>query len=349
MSQGPHSEASTPALEDFLQGAPLRRLFAHEALQRLHFLLAPERPAPEELSDDGLPLRIMVLWRLARTAAQATGLCAEDETLDQATELSPSPWFHPFKPFTGPTQQAALRAERASRLQRLHAQGDGLPLLPPRDDPEALERWCQAASIIAKDIGAERTEAARLPLEDLLQPARAARSDVTPEQVMSFEEMMLEECLDLLLDAGDRAAAKHYRDQYGFSNRECQGLIRLAKAQAMKRTAGAIEEKRSLQEARLENYLARAREAMNMGDEMKALVQLARVQGLTRSDPEDQAQEFLDVVRRVARTQDQQTIDAGSVRLLDAGRTEAVEAVVLPVHDDAEDTEALEEWDRENA
>lgn len=348
MTQPHQPEAETPELERFLKGSRPRRLLGRELEERLHELLAPERPA--ELPEETLPHRIMVMWRIARVTAQVKGCCADEETLDEATEGATNRWTKPFKPVMTAAARHALRRERASRLTRIHSEGDGLPLLPPRDDSAALARWCEAASIIVHELGLLDTAIGKAGAEGLLDPRGASMCDVTEAQVLAFEELMIEEATNLLLDVGERATVNHYRDLYGFTRKETAGLLRLVKAQAMTRTMAAVEEKRALHEARLENFLSRARETMNMDDEMKALKELAKIQGLTRTAPEDQAAEFLEVIRRVSAKQDAaQELPTRTVKVLELHRGEEAKPLEIEATPyDPDDEEALAEFDREN-
>jgi hypothetical protein len=347
----PHQpESDAPQLEAFLRGARLRRLQGAERRQAFQALF---READDERADpfdlETKPQRIMVMWRIARTTAIVKGLCAEDETLDAATEVDPDPWTNPYLPLGTPSASAPLRRARQARLIRLHAESAGLPLLPPREDPEALERWCTASAIVAADLGVERSREGLLGLQGLLDPHQCARCDVSSAEVLAFEEMLLIESLDMLLDKGERAAIRHFREQYGFANKEANSLIRVVKTQALERSAASIEEKRALMEMRMEDYMGRCKETMDMDGEMKAAKELAKIQGLTRTEPENLHIEFADVVKRVALKQDQELLDPETLRLLDGQRAEEVEAVVLePEPDDPDDAEALAEYDREN-
>jgi len=332
----------------------MRRLQGAERRQALHQVWTEgDRPRADAFDLETKPQRIMVMWRITRTTAIVKGLCAEDETLDQATEADPDPWTEHFQALGLPSASAPLRRARQARLIRLHAEADGLPLLPPRADSAALERWCSAASIVASDLGVERSREGLLGLQGLLDPHQCARCDVSSAEVLAFEEMLLIESLDMLLDKGERAAIKHFREHYGFANKEATALIRVVKTQALERSAASIEEKRALMEMRMEDYMGRCKETMDMDGEMKAAKELAKIQGLTRTEPENQAAEFFDVVKRVAARQDQELLDPESLKLLDGQRVEEVEAVVLepikPVEPDPDDAEALAEYDRENS
>jgi len=339
-------QVASPGLDQFLGGALERPATRTEIRCSLY---AAFNPAPERPDEESAPHRIMVMWRLVRVTAQAKGLCADEETLDGSTDVQPNPWTNPFRPVMAPSAQLALRKERAAKLLLLHAEGEGLPLLPPRDEPDSLERWCNAAALIASELGVERHPKGLLGLIPLVRPVLASQCDVTAGQVIAFEDLIMEEALDLLLDVGERATVKHYRDEYGLARKEALGLIRLAKAQARARTAGSVEEKRALQEARLENYLARCKDTMDMDGEMKALKELDKVQGLTRTDPENQAMEFLEIVRRESRVQDQELLDARAVELIESHGAEEVDAIVIDrPATDPDDRESLAEYDREN-
>jgi len=348
----PHQpESDSPQLQAFLAGAKLRRLQGAErraAIQGL-FRDAADQERADPFDPETLPSRIMVMWRLTRTTAIVKGLCAEDETMDAATELDPDPWTSSFLPVGVCPSGAPLRRARQSRLLRIHAEAGGLPLLPPREQPLALERWCSAATIVAADLGVERSREGLLGLQGLLDPHQCARCDVSSAQVLAFEEMILQESLDMLLDKGERAAIKHFREQYGFSNKEANGLLRVVKTQALERSAASIEEKRALMEMRMEDYMGRCKETMDMDGEMKAAKELAKIQGLTRTEPENQAAEFFDVVKRVAARQDQELLDPQTLKLLDGQRAEEVEAIIIePTEADPDDAEALAEFDQEN-
>ena len=89
---------------------------------------------------------------------------------------------------------------------------------------------------------------------------------------------------------------------------------------------------------------------------MKAMKELGKVQGLTRSEPENAGKEFFAVIDRVSQRQDAEMMDE-ETRLLMAGKsashlTEEVEPVTIelkPVpNEDPDDAQALAEYDREN-
>lgn len=349
----PHQpQITSPELGRFLESHRLRKLRGQELQQRIHDIFGEDvqrRPLPEEL----LPHRILVMWRIARATAMMKGLCEDEELLEEATDVSPDPWILPFLPTsTGGRGEAMVRRGTASKLLVLHAEGDGLPLLPPRHDRAALERWCQAAGLVAKDLGIDRHQTGLVGLEGVLLPEEAEKCDVTSEQVIALEDLMVTEAFSMLLDHGERATLEHYREEYGLSRKEAVGMLRLVKARARHMTMGSMEEKRAMQEARLENFISRAKEGMNMDDEMKALKELAKVQGLTRSEPESAAMEIADVIRRVSARQDAELEarieGARTVDVEVSVPTAAPPARLIREQEDPLDIEALQEYDREN-
>lgn len=351
MSQPHQPEPESPELDAFMRRDVWHKVRSgRETREWIAAVFADALPAPPELIDEHLPHRIMVMWRIVRATAVIKGLTAEDETLDSSTEQSPSPWTSPFLPIMLPSCTLALRRERATRLLRYHAEGEGLPLLPPRQDADgALTRWCLAAAMIAADLGIEKRPKGLLGLQGLLDPALAVVCDVTSGNVIHFEELIYTTAITLMQDMGERATIKHFREEFGFTRKECLAIVRLAKSTALEHSSASIEEKRAFAEMRLESIIARAKEDMDKTTEMAGIKELAKIQGLTRTEPENQAMEFVSVVRRVAQRQDAEIMSAADIKLLDTARSENVEPVTLEAEPvDHDDEPAIAEYDREN-
>lgn len=352
MSQSQQPEPESPQLDAFLRAEVWHRIRPGRDMRDWirEVFTAGQSPETHQLLDEHQPHRTMVMWRIVRATAIIKGLTSEDETLDASTEQTPSPWTHPFLPILTPSTGAALRRERAAKLLQYHAKDQGLPLLPPRTDDRAqLERWCHAAALIASDLGIEKTDNGRLGLQGLLDPALAAHCDVSSGNVIAFEELIFTTAISMMLDHGERATIKHFRTEFGLTRKECLGIVRLAKSTALEHSAASIEEKRSLAEMRLESIIARAKDDLDKGTEMSALKELGKIQGLTRTEPENQALEFAAIVQRVSKRQDAEAMSPGDIKLLDAARVEHVEPITIEAevvdHDDAE---AVAEYDREN-
>lgn len=332
MGQPHQVEVVTQALDAFLEPQLPRRLTGEEALARLRYLLSTDDRLPVPAEED-TPHRILVLWRLARATARLTGICAEDEPLDAATEIVPSPWHQAVAPKLSPAQQTVLRRSSAASMIALFA--DGLPLLPP-SEPERAKRWCEAMSMLARDLGIERTEEGCLGLRGLLHPKTCGRAGVSESNVLAIEELLVDEAQRLIVECGERPAIEHFRNRYGFARKEAIGLIRLARADALATGGSSVEEDRALMIAQLKDLIARAKEEMNTERELKALKQLAAIQGLTRTEPEDQARDFMRVIAAVAQRQD---------RVIDMPKQQKLAADIPPAEYTVIEADTSEEYD----
>lgn len=332
LAQHHQYEVTTKALEAFLQARPPRRLVGEEALAHLREALSdPDAPAKALVYED-TPARILALWRLARQTARMAGICGEDEPLDNATEMEPSPWYNPLKPRLAPSEQAVMR--RASATELLHYIGEGIPLLPPRDEAAAAQ-WCAAMSIMAGELNITGTDVGERGLRGLLNPKTAHLCSVTHREILALEELLIDEAQRLMVECGERPAIDHFRHHYGFARKEAVALMRLARADMLATGGSSVEEDRAIMVAQLKDVVARCKEEMNSERELKALKMLAAVQGLTRSEPDDQARDFINVIASVARKQD---------AALAAGPRPAMLAQFSVVERDPDD----EQFDREN-
>src|SRR5690349_115869 len=228
MAQQHQVEVVTQALDRFLEPRPPRKLEGEEGLARLRAIFAKDcPPAP---SDENLPHRILVFWRLARAVCMVAGICAEDEPLDGATEIHPNPWTVGLRLRLAPSQVVLLRRSSTADLIGIFADRNeekvGLPLLPP-DDYDTAKRWVAAMSLLARDLGIERTIEGQQGLQGVLHPKTCAWSNVTPEQILAVEELLIDEAQKLIVESGERAAVEHFRSRYGFARKEAIGLMRL--------------------------------------------------------------------------------------------------------------------------
>lgn len=325
MSQPHQVRVEAPALERYLEGGydaerPIR-ILPRDLPARLKVAFRD----PDEEFAELLPERILVAWRIIRPLAFALGLCAEDESLDAATDREPSPWTTPRVPDLSVRDQLAVRRSTIARV--LQFGSTGLPLLPPPAGDPLLAKWCCAAAFMARDVGVERSARGRAGLEPFLDPAIAPFCGVTPEHLLGLERVIVDETTRIVVESGDAAAVRYYRERYCFSRGEAMALVRLARSEALRAAPQSIEEARAITVARLEDFLGRAKETMNMADELRALKELARVQGLTRSEPEDRAGDFLRVIAEVASRQDAQRLE--SSRVLDALPAASIEDAVF--------------------
>lgn len=342
----------TPDLDRFLLDVPgdMPQRFSPRAAMAL--LRAAERAKDAEalLEDTGLAAHLVVaLWRWSRAAAHAVGRLSEDETLDMALGDSlPDSWTDRLVPRPTPSQRALIRQGATSAIYQA-VSGDGIPLLPPQDGRAA--EWCRAFEAVAEDLGLRR--AARGPdvMRLLGDPLLAPRVPISPQSVNRLEEILVDQAQRVLFRHGERGVMDHFRDQYGLARRECLGLVRLARADAMTYGRSSVEDDRALMVAQLKDFADRARESMNMGDEIRALRELARVQGLTRTEPEDKMSEFLGVVRRVSGRQDALQLVSAAADAVDVDVEVVSEGLDgdLPTDAPPREADALAVFDAEDA
>jgi len=352
-------EVSTPRLDAWVRGSRPVPWTSPEAMRAsLRAAMSPEGPpaTPEE----ALPERTVAAWRLVRATALWLGIVAKGESLEQArAELGDDPWT-----------TAVPRLAKAGRgglreTSRAWLWDKGLPLLPP-EEPERLGRWVAFMAVTSHQLGITPYHPHHGAVSAFLDLRTARGTGVSGGDVLAFEELAVDEAHELLVEAGERALLRHFRGKYHLSRQEVVDLVMMGRARARELHSSDIEENRALLEAQLKDYLGRAKESMNMADELRAMRELARVQGLTRVDPDDLPGDFLAVVARVSGRQDAVLLAAPGAPALPPPRTVDAEVVTSrPRHladsassstpsvpdvleSDPADAEALAEFDVEN-
>jgi hypothetical protein len=351
--------ASLHELDDALSIPKIRTLRGEELVQAVKKVFSEANPPRRQhvLPSETHPWRVMVTWRLVRAFARALGMCSEEEMLSQATEeIEPDPWTNPVKAPRMPTLSTAIQKGTAGTMLN-QWQAGGLPLMPPRKEgrDDSLKRWRRAAASVGKCLRLDVTEGLAPCFMDLLNPRTTHLWDVTPRQVMALEDLLVDGALDSLLKVGEIASVRHFRTHFLMEAKEARELFRLAKAQLQRRHAGTMEEKRALAEARLEDLIARAREEMNTQTELRAIKELAKIQGITRTSPEDMGMEFYQTVKRIATQQDQKLLGAGDLLMIQSesqqGAARGAVSDAVPVFDfgasDPDELVALREFDAE--
>jgi len=360
MSEYREREVETPGLDRFLSGCrPFTPAERREALRRV---FAPEiERAPEEL----VPYRIMVGWRILRRIAQFKGQLGDDERMEEAFEVEPSPWDTPARPQLRPGMSSPTRRRTLARVLLLHDEGEGLPLLPP-EDPDLAARWCDAATLVAKDLGIETYEEGLLGIQGVLDdPVSAWVNFPTPEQILAFEELVIIEATDVVVTAGERNCIQHFRDTYCLTRPESLQVVKLARQRAHEEMAGTVEEDRALLAAYWKDYIERARrEPAGLTHEARGYKELARVLGVTRTEPENAMEAFTKTVAAIAAEKRAAQLAEEKRRAAISEKTgedivqparppvEAEDAefrTIEPTPEDPADREALEAFDKENA
>lgn len=121
-------------------------------------------------------------------------------------------------------------------------------------------------------------------------------------QIVAYEELLIEETLQTMTKFGQSRARKVLRDRHGFTRAEIEGLCKIAKAYIRKQLEADIEEDRAFMVTRLEEFVRRARESLDLRAELAGLKQLTIVLGLARSEMGDAMADFLNVVNDVSST-----------------------------------------------
>jgi len=340
-------DLQTVELDGYLSPRPPRRLRGEELAERLRWAFDPaedDRPFAENH-----PHRVLALWRIARAMARVCGLCAEDETLDGTlSQIEPDPWYLGIKPQLSNIQQNLLRKSTAGTLLEVYARGL-VPLLPSPKDPVKTDRWFEIAWVLATDLSIERTDHGARGMQGLHDPKGCQWAKVTPKQVVAVEELLVDEAQRLIIKVGERPAVEQFRQRYGFTRAEALGLMRLARAEALRMDGSTVEENRAIMSSMLKDFVSRAKQAINQRDELAALKELGRVQGLTRTEPEDDAKTFFETIARVAKRQDAALqLGENKPRVVDV-RSEEVKRPPVEVEDpeDEDEEEALKDFDRE--
>lgn len=119
-------------------------------------------------------------------------------------------------------------------------------------------------------------------------------------QIVAYEELLIEETLDTMTRNGQSRARKILRDRHGLTRREIEALCKIAKAYIRKQIEADIEEDRAFMVTRLEEFVLRARGAMDLRAELAGMKQLTIVLGLARSEMGDAMSDFLNVVSEVS-------------------------------------------------
>jgi len=265
--------------------------------------------AEATLSLDGfLVYRVRYAYRLARLHARIKRALQPGDALGAGLTLhapTADPWhasieYLPTNDLTPPFERSA-RAILAERP---------MPLFPhPGMSPAEREDFVDLTRALARCLGLDEAAPGFAPM---LDPATVVETYPSPFEALTFEEVACQEAQASLVgpskkvnraedavQGGQGATLERLQERYGFQRDEALAFVRMAKARVREEYKSDIEEERAFHVARLDDVIRRCQSALNIRDEIKALVQLAKVQGLTRVDPEDEIADFVAAVKRV--------------------------------------------------
>lgn len=272
--------------------------------------------------EDLEPYRIPVAHRITREILRFLGVCAPDMRLTEAMIPSRNisdPWREP-QPYSGWDQNPAhLEIMECFEEALIDLKLPGLPILPP-EAPETpnyktredkylrlyvkLIEATQRSLNIEQGMAPGRPEMGRLGLSALIDRDLVRQHFPSPYEIMAWEEILIQETLDVMVQRGQNKTAKHLQHAYGMLPHETAGWIKLAKIQARELTENDVEDDRAYMILRLDNYIERCREAVDLAAEHRALKHMSVILGLGKVDPEDANAEFLKVVRKLDRLED---------------------------------------------
>ncbi len=316
-----------------------RRLLGDELKEHLAEVL--DR-VPGDLSGH----RLAVAWRIARAIGAAQGHLAHDEFLSAIPENA----WHEWRASYSQGQPAGAPPWRKA-VSEAH-----LPIIP-REDTDAHR---EVVWLVAAGLGIRKTRDGRLGLLALLDwPEGEPSPWPEPWQLVALERALVLHVHEVATqttapETKDAEAAsmvkatRLLREDFGLSQPEVESVLALAHRHAHDAMPAGQDSMRALQYHALEDLARRAALALDLRSEIAARRLLAQVSGVTRTEPENAEQDFINVVRRVVQIQDRQPLPAlpPAIRAIPQDLPEGLS--LEEVVGDSADEEALDEYDREN-
>ena len=243
----------------------------------------------DKLDLDALfPFIVKAAWRLTRGLEMVRGRMQPDTFLN---ELPIEEWETPAPGLAPGGQNSIERALVNTQLS----------LLPPAPDPSWLNGDKDASyydpsqdaalmdhlgllARIANKLGIELTKEGRYGLMPLLDPAMVRQAWPTPRELMAYENLILDEAVQAVLENGHFGALRHLREKHGFDQWEASSMLLLARRgmRGMRNGADSDGDK-SMMVARLEDLAARCRTSLDLRAELMTYKALAIVQGITKT------------------------------------------------------------------
>lgn len=137
-------------------------------------------------------------------------------------------------------------------------------------------------------------------LTGVLDPMTVRLAMPSRMQLIAWEQLVITETLDLIVEEGVRKTKDLLFQRYGLQGFETANLIRLARKQALLQMSADVEEDRSVILMKLEDYVRRARASLDMRAELAGIKQAALVLGLGKLEPKDMMDEFIHIVKQVS-------------------------------------------------
>lgn len=174
----------------------------------------------------------------------------------------------------------------------------------PYED-KALILYIEALESVAKYLKIEGgceldPQLGSLGLRGLYDPELIRLIFPTRTQLMAWEEILIDEATEKLIDLGTLGVQKYLKRSHGYLKHEIAHVTKAAKVMITRRNEFDPEEERALMALRVEDYIRRARSALDLKAEAFGLKQLSLINGLGKTDPEDANNDmFFQVAKRV--------------------------------------------------
>jgi len=279
------------------------------------------------------PYRIRVAYRLIREMAQLGRFVADDELLiDALTETDIAHFKNPYTDLgafpDGTRPGIDLSEQRLKPLQHRALEyildGERLTLLPPptpntafdkgvlrddfnpqdpRQDPD-LHRYIATLLTIVDYLGLIHGY-----IEDPQQGSLGFKGMNDPElirfifpdiySIFQYEAMLVEETLQLLLNSNPKKAMIVLGERYGLMRFEAQRLVAQARVRAAEDRFSDMEEERAIQLLTIDNFIERAREALDPRVELRAIHLRSVISGVTKITPKTEDDDWSTIADEV--------------------------------------------------
>lgn len=168
-----------------------------------------------------------------------------------------------------------------------------------------LQEYVRAVSLVTERLYVEQGSTAdmdqgRYGLVGLLEPELIRMAFPTRLQIVTWEELLTEQTLALVVEKGHYRTRQSLRHLYGLHDREIALLLKLALKLAQSIATTDTEESRAVMVMRLEEYIRRSKESLDVRAELSGLKQLSLVQGLGDDQTKSIWAGMVDAVRSVS-------------------------------------------------
>lgn len=286
--------------------------------------------------DETLASRALCAWRITREMAYLRKIIDKHDTLsDVPFSFEPdwgNPWVvpTPLKLNRGAMKrpyysEAAVRAMQAAEILP-NGQGQtlfegepevkGLALTPPgqislpvqEGDPyhdPLLSKWIEVISGIGSALGlANGPHIDTFPPSTgyfpLLDPERARSHWPSIPQILLFEQILLEEVQSLVSANSYMVAKEEMRRKYGLTTFEFESIFAVVKARIRDFLDTDTEDHRAMLVMRIENFVDRAKDALDLSNEIKGLKALGVVLGVGKLEAKDSMKDFVQIVQQMS-------------------------------------------------